>query len=125
MSDKTIRFVDSEYRELFQIPDGASITITYPSGDDRGTLTRPCQYIDEAHVRVGSNDYHICEFAERMEALGAKYQPSDQLRGAVVVPFAGMRASFSICEAMWARPASPHCPAISEIRATVSMRGCT
>ena len=48
MSDKTIRFIDSKYRELFQIPDGASITITYPLSDDRGTLTRPCQYIDEA-----------------------------------------------------------------------------
>lgn len=94
MSDKTIRFIDSKYRELFQIPDGASITITYPPGDDRWTLTRPCRYIDEAHVRVGSNDYHICEFAERMEALGARYQPSDQLRGALVVPFAAHEGEF-------------------------------
>lgn len=88
MSDKTIRFIDSDYRELFQIPDGASITITYPPGDGRGTLTRPCQYIDEAHVRVGNNDYHICEFAERMEALGARYEPANQLSGVLIVPFA-------------------------------------
>ena len=87
MSDKTIRFIDSDYRELFQIPDGASITITYPPGDGRGTLTRPCQYIDEAHVRVGNSDYHVCEFAERMEALGAKYQPADQLRDMELTSF--------------------------------------
>ncbi len=78
----TIRFIDSDYRELFQIPDGASITIAYPPGDGRGTLTRSCHHIDEAHVRIGDNDYHICEFAERMEALGARYEPTDQLRGA-------------------------------------------
>jgi hypothetical protein len=28
MSDKTIRFIDSEYRELFKIPDGGGITVT-------------------------------------------------------------------------------------------------
>lgn len=94
MSDKTIRFIDSDYRELFQIPDGASITIAYPPGDSRGTLIRPCRYIDEAHVRVGNNDYHICEFAERMEALGAKYEPADQLRGILVVPFSGEERAF-------------------------------
>jgi len=94
VSDKTIRFIDSDYRELFQIPDGASITIAYPPGDSRGTLIRPCRYIDEAHVRVGNNDYHICEFAERMEALGAKYEPADQLRGILVVPFSGEERAF-------------------------------
>jgi hypothetical protein len=94
VSDKTIRFIDSDYRELFQIPDGASITITYPPDDGRGTLTCPCRYIDEAHVRVGNNDYHICEFAERMEALRAKYEPADQLRGILVVPFSGEERAF-------------------------------
>ncbi len=34
MSDtiKMIQFIDSEYRELFKIPDGANIKITYPPG---------------------------------------------------------------------------------------------
>jgi hypothetical protein len=30
---------------------------------------------------------NICEFAERMERIGARYEPEEQLRGAEVVPF--------------------------------------
>ena len=90
MSDnnKQIRFIDSEYRELFKIPDGANIKIIYPDGDGRGTITASCKFLDEMHVRVNGNDYHICEFAERMERVGARYEPEIQLRGVEVVPFA-------------------------------------
>jgi hypothetical protein len=94
MSDKTIRFIDSDYRELFQVPDGASITVTYPPGDDRGTITRPCKYLDEMHVRIGTYDYHICEFAERMEALGARHEPTDQLRNIEILPFAADEGNY-------------------------------
>lgn len=87
-NDKTIRFIDSHYNELFKIPDGGNINIIYPPGDGRGTVTRSCKFIDECHTRVGNNDYHICEFAERMEAIGARYEPEAQLRGAEIVPFA-------------------------------------
>ena len=31
--------------------------------------------IDEYHTEVGSNLYHICEFAERMQKNGATYEP--------------------------------------------------
>lgn len=85
--DKAIRFIDSDYRELFRIPDGGSIKITYPPGDGRGTLTRACEYMDEAHTRIGGNVFHICEFAERMEALGARYEPEVQLQDAALLPF--------------------------------------
>lgn len=88
MSDKTIRFIDSAYRELFKIPDGGTINIIYPPGDDRGTVTRKCEYLDEMHLKVGSSTFHSCEFAERMEAIGARYEPEAQLRGAEIVPFA-------------------------------------
>lgn len=87
MSDKTIRFIDSEYRELFKIPDGGNINIIYPPGDGRGTVTRQCRFLDEAHTRIGNYDYHICEFAERMEAIGARYEPEAQLRVAELAPF--------------------------------------
>ena len=33
-------------------------------------LDRTCRYIDDYHLEVGSNLYHICEFAERMEQNG-------------------------------------------------------
>ena len=50
MSDKTIRFIDSDYKELFRIPDGGSIRIVYPPGDGRETATRQCKFLDETHV---------------------------------------------------------------------------
>lgn len=69
---KTIRFIDSEYNTLFWIPDGANIVLTHSDGEKR---TLPCQYIDEAHTKIGSNHFHICEFAERMEQIGTSYVP--------------------------------------------------
>ena len=86
IGEQMIRFIDSEYRELFQIPDGGSIKVTYPPEDGRGTITRPCTFLDEYHTRIGSCVYHICEFAGRMESLGARYEPAEQLKKAVIRP---------------------------------------
>jgi hypothetical protein len=82
-----IRFVDSEHRELFKIPDGANIRVVYPPGDGRGIITAPCRYIDDHHLLVNNTSYHIDEFAERMEWIGARYEPEDRLRDAEVMPF--------------------------------------
>lgn len=84
---KMIRFIDSDYKELFQIPDGGSIKIIYPPGDNRGTIARQCKFLDEYHTRVGNETYHICEFAENMERIGARYEPEVQLRGMKLEPF--------------------------------------
>lgn len=62
-----IRFIDPNYKELFRIPDGDQIQITCFDGEKQ---RRICRFIDEAHVEVGDNLYHICEFAERMEQAG-------------------------------------------------------
>ena len=70
---KEIRFIDSHYRELFRIPDGESIVITYLDGKQ---LEKECTFLDEYHTKVGINYFHICQFAERMEAIGATYQPA-------------------------------------------------
>lgn len=67
-----IRFIDSSYKELFRIPDGGEIVIT-SSWNEKSE--RSCRFIDEYHMEVGSNLYHICEFAEMMERNGAKYEP--------------------------------------------------
>lgn len=72
MNDKTIRFIDSHYNNLFTIPDGGSIELTLSDGEK---VARKCKYLDEYHTEVGSNVYHICEFAERMEQNGTKYAP--------------------------------------------------
>ena len=59
-----IRFITSNYKELFRIPDGGYITITHVGGEQ---LVRQCKYHGDCHVDVGNNVYHICEFAEIIE----------------------------------------------------------
>jgi len=83
---KTIRFVNREGVELFKIPDGANIKITYPPGDGRGTIIRPCKYEGPHHVTIGSALYHIDEFAMRMYQVGARYEPEVQLQWAEILP---------------------------------------
>ena len=82
-----ICFIDSGYNELFKIPDGSNIKVIYPHGDNRGESVRVCHYIDDHHFRINSEAYHICEFAERMERIGARYEPEIQLRGVEIVPY--------------------------------------
>lgn len=69
---KGIRFVDTNYNEKFRIPDGGKIIIHYAWGENE---ERTCRFIDEYHTEIGSNLYHICEFAERMEQNGHTYEP--------------------------------------------------
>ena len=88
--NKTIQFIDSEYRELFRIPDGGSIKVIFPPDDIRRFVVRECKYIDPYHFEIkgnGSDIYHICQFAEWMEKIGAKYEPLIQLQNVEIVPF--------------------------------------
>ena len=71
-AEKGIRFITPNYKEIFLIPDGDKVRITTADGQK---LDRTCRYIDEYHVEVGSNLYHICEFAERMEQAGNTVVP--------------------------------------------------
>lgn len=73
-SKRRIRFIDPEYNTLFYIPDGASIVMTRMDGS---SVIRPCTYIDDYHTLVGSNVYHICEFAEMAQRTGTVYEPLD------------------------------------------------
>jgi hypothetical protein len=70
-----IRFVDSGYKELFRLPDGEQITVVQADGARKDYL---CRYIDEAHLEVGGDLYHIGEFAERMERCGATYASKEE-----------------------------------------------
>ena len=73
-ANQDIRFITSDYKELFRLPDGESIVITLDTGE---RLDRSCRYIDETHLEVGNNLYHICEFAEMMERNGNTYAPKN------------------------------------------------
>jgi hypothetical protein len=69
---KEIRFINSDYGELFRIPDGSHITIIKDDGEQ---LIRKCAYFGECHAQIGGSLYHIREFAERMEQNGSTYAP--------------------------------------------------
>lgn len=69
-AEKGIRFSTPEYKEKFRISDGEKIRITFSDGEVKD---RVCRYIDDSHVEVGDDLYHICEFAERMEQCGATF----------------------------------------------------
>lgn len=70
-----IRFITPNYKEKFRIADGDSIRMIFPSGETRDM---PCRYVDETHLEVGNNLYHICEFAERMQRSGILVIPLHQ-----------------------------------------------
>lgn len=72
---KGIRFVTSNYEELFRIADGDRILVTAATGVKSEYI---CRYIDEYHVEVGKNLYHICEFAELLEKTGASCKPKER-----------------------------------------------
>lgn len=72
---KDIRFIDSHYKDLFRLPDGGSIRITYADGE---SAVRKCTYIDEYHTQIGNSVFHICQFAELMERNGSTYQPEKE-----------------------------------------------
>ena len=71
-AERGISFIDPNYKEQFKIPDGESIRITYQDGT---TADRTCRYIDDYHLEVGSELYHICQFAELMQKNGNKVIP--------------------------------------------------
>lgn len=66
------RFIDSNYKTLFTVPDGGKIIITYPNKLQK---TMTCKHIDDYHTNIGGNNFHICQFAELMENMGANYKP--------------------------------------------------
>jgi len=68
-----IRFIKPDYKELFRIFDGDSVLIK--DKDEKEIKTEECRYIDEYHVEVGDNLYHICELAERMQEREYKLYP--------------------------------------------------
>ena len=74
---KEIRFIYPDYQEKFRIPDGDQILVSYPTGDRKAFV---CKYIDECHLLVGNNAFHICEYAERLQRLGAHVYPFPEKR---------------------------------------------
>lgn len=74
---KEIRFVYPDYQEKFRISDGDQIIVIYPTGERKAFV---CQYIDDYHLLVGHNAFHICEYAECLQRLGAHIYPFPEKR---------------------------------------------
>ena len=70
---KKIRFTDSRGRELFTLPDGGLLQITYGNGEDYFAL---CYYLNDSQVSIDGKVYDILEFARRMEKNGREYAPA-------------------------------------------------
>lgn len=71
-----IRFIDSLYNEKFRVKDGDMVRITYADGEQRTPI---CRYIDETHLEVENNLYHICELAEVLERNGSAVEPLESV----------------------------------------------
>lgn len=71
-SRKSVRFIDSEYRQLFTVPDGANIILSELDGTHS---ILPCQYIDDTHALIYGVTFHIHQFALVQEQRGAVYLP--------------------------------------------------
>ena len=62
-----------KYPEAFRIKDGESVKVTYAYDGEVATLK--CRFIDECHLYVGNNAYHISELAERIHKNGNRVEP--------------------------------------------------
>ena len=87
-----IRFINSGYEEQFRIPDGGTIQVEYP---DR-TFSAKCEYIDDYHTYIGSEVYHICQFAEVLERGGGVCRPEPELEAEQAAWKIGWRAYLAV-----------------------------
>lgn len=71
MDEKMIRLIDTQYNELFTLPDGGSITVTHTNGEQYVGI---CKYLDETHFDINGNCYHQMQFAEMLDRSGAKVE---------------------------------------------------
>ena len=72
MAECGIPFVDASGNDLFRLPDGDEIIVTTVRGEN---LEYSCRYIDEKHLEVGNNIYHVNQFAELMSKNSSVYKP--------------------------------------------------
>jgi hypothetical protein len=62
--DKQIRFIDSDNKTVFIMPDGGFISMKLPHGE---TKIRQCKYVGPEHFQIDDKLYHQKDFAYQME----------------------------------------------------------
>ena len=73
-----VRFVDSGYRELFRVPDGEPVRIVYAGGQIGEYVVR---YVDDYHVELNGDCFHIHELAGILERGGSRAEPVSRVLG--------------------------------------------
>lgn len=68
---RTIRFVNTSFRDLFRIKDWERIVMRFPTGE---VQIVKCEYMDAYHFR-GRQVYHIFQFAEMCAQNHIKVMP--------------------------------------------------
>ena len=71
-AERGIRFITPNYKERFRVENGDAVRVKRFDGQ---IFDRVCRYIDDCHVEIGSELYHICQFAEIMERNGNSVIP--------------------------------------------------
>ena len=69
---KRIRFIDSNYNNLFTLPDGRTLYLRYANGEKKEYT---CEYLGECHLKLGHDVLHICQLAEIMGRNRTVYAP--------------------------------------------------
>ncbi|MDE7220747.1 MAG: hypothetical protein K2O45_14210 [Oscillospiraceae bacterium] len=87
-----IRFINSGYDEQFRIPDGGTVQVEYPNR----VSSAKCKYIDDYHAYIGSEVYHICQFAEILERGGGVCRPEPVLEAERAAWKIGWRAYLTV-----------------------------
>lgn len=72
---KSIRFINSRYEDKFRLLDGGVVEVTYP----HHRFSMKCEYVDEYHMRLGQDVFHICQFAEMLERGNGTCQPEPEI----------------------------------------------
>ena len=73
-----IRFIDSDYQELFRLKDGGKIRVRFRDGT---TEEKTCRYIDPTHFEYGTGAlsvFHTSQFAEWMAGTDAVFEPVNE-----------------------------------------------
>ena len=73
--NREIRFITPDYQELFRIPDGGYISVSHLNGEK---YIAKCQHLDETHVSINGECYHIHQFAEKVKRCGATVKPAEK-----------------------------------------------
>ena len=81
--EKKFRFIDLNYDEKFTIENGGTVVIFQPNKylyDDWETFKyyQRCEALDDYHIKIFGDVFHICQLAEKTEKLGISVSPEKE-----------------------------------------------